>query len=221
MGRLNELLGAGAAYSKGVAIQFGQDEQEGVPTLAPELVPVSDIHQRPEQWALHGGTLLYGFVQVSAGGAGNHAQAAVEPAADSDGRATELVIVEEIIIIPSAAQIYSVHTSTTALGTSTGNLVARDARRIVTAGGSGASGTRIRTSNSIPAAGLNATLWTTGIAVLATEVGVPIHIPLDFVLVAPWSIRVIATTANTPLNTVMFKVRVRPGGPRELSIGNV
>lgn len=210
MGRLNELLGPAANFSRGLATMFGLQEQEGVPTVAPELVPVSDIHARPEQWALHGGTLLMGTIQVAAGGAGNTSQCAIEPGAG------EVVIVERLVYQPLASSLQvALFSSSTPLTTSTGNLVARDARRIVTAGGGAASGTRIRTENGV-FGGSASTLFNLGTNLVAGEV---YDIPLDVVLVSPWSLRLANLTSNAVLGNANWFVRVRPGTPRELTSG--
>ena len=212
MGRLNELLGAAAGYSRGLSGQFNLDEQEGVPTLAPELVPTSDIHQRPEQWALHSGTLLVGTILVAAGGVGFNSQTAIEPGAG------ELVIVETIeLFLDGTTAGYRLALSSVPLSTSTGNLVARDARRIVTVGGSGASGTRIMTKNDAATSGVATTIWR-----FPTPVGEVMHtLTLDLVLVTPWSLRLINDTTNTSLKTTNWRVRARPATPRELAIGAI
>lgn len=211
MGRFNELLGAASQYSKGLAALFNVQEQEGVPTLAPELVATSDIFMRPEQWALHGGVLLWGRHKVNAGGAGNRSQSAIEPGAD------ELVIVEKIVLgAAAAANDLLLSLSIIPLTTSTGNLVARDARMIVTGGGSGKSSTRIREQNNVPLSGT-----ATGCCMLQTPANISIEIQLDMVLVAPWSLRLLAGADNVAIDTVTWFVRTRMATPRELSIGSL
>jgi len=212
MGRLNEMLGAAASYSRGLSVQFNLDEQEGVPTVAPELVPTSDIHQRPEQWALHSGTLLIGTVIVAAGGVGFNSQCAIEPGAG------ELVIVETLEIFLDSSSIgLRLAISQVPLTASTGNLVARDARRIVTAGGSGNSGTRIMTKNDAATSGVASTIWR-----FPLPVGeILLTLKLDLVLVPPWSLRLINDTTNTSLKQTNWRVRARPATPRELAIGAI
>jgi hypothetical protein len=210
MGRFNELLGAASQYSKGLAALFNVQEQEGVPTLAPELVAMVDIFSRPELWALHAGTLLWGSAVVVAGGAGNRSQAAIEPGTD------ELVIVERIAVGAPASVSISLRLSTVPLTTSTGNLVARDARRIITAGGSGASGTRIMTQNNAPLSGS-----ATQTAFIQVPAATTVHIPLDMVLVTPWSLRIVAAADNVNLDAFTIWVRTRMATPRELAIGSL
>lgn len=214
MGRLNELLGAAAYYSRGIAAQFNQDEQEGVPTLAPELVPTSDIHMRPEQWALHGGTLLIGRSAVAAGGVGFHSQSAIEPGVG------ELVIVEKVAFCFSgnpASQDLKMYSSQNALPDSTGNLVSRDARRIITSGSSGASGTRIREGNGAALTGTASIIWEPNTASGTVPAQGYTEVELDYVLVSPWSIRLVNITANQALMCTWW-VRARPATPRELAV---
>lgn len=211
MGRLNELLGAAAHYSRGLAAQFGLQEQEGVPTVAPELVPTSDIHMRPEQWALHGGMLLWGRSDIAAGGAGFRSQVAIEPGVG------EVVIVERVDVDLSTgvAVDYILGLSRVALTNSTGNLVARDARRIISAGGGAPSGTRIRTANGAALADL-----ATQVAIInqASTAAAPRRmVQLDCVLVAPWSLRLLPAVDNAAISNVTWWVRTRPGTPRELA----
>src|SRR5882672_3492940 len=109
MGRMNEMLGPAAEYSKGLTALFGLQEQEGVPTVAPELMPGVDIFGRPEFWALHAGTLLWGQILVGAGGAGNASQMSIEPGVN------ELVIVEGFLTGAAGATIINGYLSTTPL----------------------------------------------------------------------------------------------------------
>lgn len=50
---------------------YGVSELGAVPTIAPELMPVCSIWERPEFWALLGGRLVSGRFVQPAGGAGN------------------------------------------------------------------------------------------------------------------------------------------------------
>lgn len=210
MARLNELLGAAQQWSKGIAAQFGLEEQEGVPTVAPELVPVSDIHARPEQWVLHGGTLLWGRSALSAV-AGQFSQSAIEP---GEG---EVVIVEKLILAhPAVALTYRLGLSTVPLTSSTGNLVTRDVRSVVTAGGSARSGTRIRHQNS-------ATL--SDVASNTLEITLPatvqiVTIDINQVLIQPWSLRCMVIAQNEAMLVNWF-VRARAGTPRELAVNQL
>lgn len=195
------MLGAAANYSRGVAVQFGLEEQEGVPTVAPELVPVSDIHQRPEQWALHGGSLLHGALQNGVI-AGERSYVQIQPGTG------ELVIIEGMWVETTAQYLWV--TTNAAMDTSTGNLFARDARVIVTAGGSARSGTRLR-RNSAAASGIMNSITAAFVA--------GVYYPLDIVLVDPigWAIGPQAVATTTGL--ISFKVRSRPATPRELQAG--
>lgn len=49
---------------------FGLEEQNAVPTVAPELMPTTSPWERPEFWALTGGNLCVGTVSSAGGGAG-------------------------------------------------------------------------------------------------------------------------------------------------------
>jgi hypothetical protein len=211
MGRMNEMLGAAANYSRGIAVQFGLEEQEGAPTVAPEIIPTSDIHMRPEQWALHGGTLLWGQPNAAAV-AGVQSHCSIEPGVG------ELVIVDGVLLVPdTVAKDVNFTIASSPLADSTGNLVARDARRIVSAGGSGASGTRMRQQNLVAPPAPASTI--TRITLISN--GPPVWVPMDLVLVAPWSLRLHNQSVNVALERHLFFVRVRPGTPRELSIGNL
>jgi hypothetical protein len=211
MGRLNEMLGAAAQYSRGIAVQFGLEEQEGVPTVAPELVPVADIHARPEMWHLHGGSLLWGKLGVGQGGAGTRSQSAIEPGIG------ELVIVESIVIEDDSDQFWTISLSSTPLSGSTGNLVPRDARRIVTTGGGGTSGTRIRQQNNVAIGGIATEVMKLRCTPAATKQ----QIWLDCVLVSPWSLRFYPDADNTALPDHTIFARSRPGTPREIALGAI
>lgn len=206
------MLGAAANYSRGLATQFGLEEQEGVPTIAPELMPVSDIHMRPEQWGLHGGTLLIANVNIIAGGAGNRSQAAVEPGVG------ELVIVERIILQGATAQTVQIFFSRTPLTSLGSTMIARDTRKFSdpTSTGRAASGTKIRfqSNTDITNAGDNLVIHSR--AALALSI-----IPLDVVLVTPWSLRIAPNNNNETLEPTTFIVRARPATPRELAIGAI
>lgn len=56
MARFNELLGGAANYSRALALALGLEEQEGVTTVAPEIVPTFNLWERPELWYLFRGT---------------------------------------------------------------------------------------------------------------------------------------------------------------------
>lgn len=207
MGRLNEMLGSAAGFSRGLAAMLGLQEQEGVPTVAPELVPTTDIFMRPEQWALHGGSLLWGRNAIAAGGAANMTYSSIEP---GEG---ELVIVESLIPPITGADHY-LTLSFTPLTQLTGNLVARDVRRISTTGGSASSGTRMSSKNDAPTAG-DASL----VAYIPTTAGaVPPQIELNCVLVKPWCLRLRTVSLNVAIGEHTWFVRARPATPRELAV---
>lgn len=210
VGRLNELLGAASAYSRGLATQFGLEEQEGVPTVAPELVPTSDVHMRPEQWALHGGTLLWGRCDSgSATGFNSQAELVV-------GRG-ELMIVEGILFVPSvvAARI-NVGINGALLRQSTGNLVSRDSRRVISPGFSGNSGSLIMQEN-----GAAVTIASIITRIPLPANGPPVWVPLDLVLVRPDRLKIWEETTGQALEQHIFFCRVRPGTPRELAVGSI
>jgi hypothetical protein len=212
MGRMNEMLGAAAAYSRGVAVQFGLEEQEGAPTVAPEIIPTIDLHSRPEQWALHGGTLLWGRCTPAAV-AGNQAGAQLIPGTG------ELMIVEGIQFVASnlAAAINIAVGSGTIFPDSTGNLVSRDSRRVMTPGFSGASGSRILQQHS--AAGFGSASIISRVIIASNSQS--FFFPLDLVLVFPHSLMIWEQATNQAMENHVFFCRVRPGTPRELSIGNL
>jgi hypothetical protein len=211
MGRMNEMLGAAAGYSRGVAVQFGLEEQEGAPTVAPEIVPTSDIHMRPEQWALHGGTLLWGRCTPAAV-VGQQAGAMIVPGVG------ELLIVEGIMFVGGtlAANI-NIGVGGALFPDSTGNLVARDARRVVTAGFSGSSGSRILQRHS--AAGMDSASIITRISIPASSQ--PFWYPLDLPLVYPHGLKIWEQATNQAMENHVFFARARPGTPRELAVGNL
>jgi hypothetical protein len=208
---MNEMLGAAAGYSRGVAVQFGLEEQEGAPTVAPEIVPTSDIHMRPEQWALHGGTLLWGRCTPAAV-AGNQAGAMILPGVG------ELLIVEGIMFVGGtlAANI-NIGVGGAIFPDSTGNLVSRDARRVVTAGFSGASGSRILQRHS--AAGMDSASIITRISIPASSQ--PFWYPLDLPLVYPHGLKIWEQALNQAMENHVFFARARPATPRELTVGNL
>jgi len=153
--------------------------------------------------------LLWGQILVGAGGAGNASQMSIEPGVN------ELVIVEGFLTGAAGATIINGYLSTTPLTGATGNLVARDARRIVLPGGTAASGTFIRQQNNTPLGGTATQCFH-----MTTPNGDTRRIPLDLVLVAPWSLRLVNGTNNSPLEITVW-VRVRQATPRELSIGSL
>jgi hypothetical protein len=62
-------LGRGA-IGNAFARLHGMGNLNAVPTLAPEILPTSDIWLRPEFWALQGGALGTALYSAAAGGAG-------------------------------------------------------------------------------------------------------------------------------------------------------
>lgn len=210
---MNELLGSAAEYSKGFAALFNLQEQEGVPTCAPEIIPVSDLWARPELWALHGGSLLGCEIEVAAGGAGNTSQMAIEPGIG------ELVIVEDVVWSNNTGVTFTglASLSVTPLTTSTGNMFSRDMRRNATPGGNAISGTIVRSKNDAPTSGSLTTVQRVTVPAATTLPA----IPLDIVLVSPWSLRFMSAIANIALPPIHIRVRVRQATPRELSIGSL
>lgn len=210
---MNEMLGAAGEYSKGLTALFNLQEQEGVPTVAPEIVPTLDLFGRPELWALHGGSLIIGRSGViGAGGAGTNAQVQIEPAQG------ELVIIEDVWLVHGVAASIAFAVSVNSLAASTANLVARDSRRVINTGGIGSYATAMHLRGDVAVAGTASTIMDFNTTVAGPSIG---PIPLDLVLISPWKFRVYNTTQNAAFGGLNIRMRIRQATPRELSIGSL
>jgi len=83
MGRFNELLGPGARYSRGANRVFGLQEQEGVTTVAPELMPVLELGSPPAEIRLFVGRKDWIGGLASTGGVGTRAHQQIFNPVDS------------------------------------------------------------------------------------------------------------------------------------------
>ena len=177
--------------------------------VAPEFTLGVEMFSRPEFWALHAGSLLWGQVDgVAAGGVGFNSQCAIGNPAGSNS----LLIVEQLAVANITSQGYRLALSQTDLTTSTGNLVLRDLRRATTAGASGPISARIRTQNTTATANIASQVGF--LAGLANEMR---FYPCDLVLAPSWSLRVIQETTNTAIDArVMFWARERTARQDEL-----
>lgn len=214
---MNELLGAAARFSRGLAVQFGLEEQEGVPTVAPEIMPTSDIHSRPEQWHLMGGVLLQGMSPaVPNGGAGTRSQIAIVPGAG------ELTILESIRYRTTGRlRVYWIAPATALAGnwSTTAAITSREARRIRGVGASPQSGCLLWQNG-----GLDASIAAAAAICDFAASGLDDHwreIRFDLVTVPEWRLLIDNGVDNTTLPAMFFKLRVRPATPRELAIGAV
>lgn len=210
MGRFNEMLSQGAElYPRGLAAALGLEEQPGVRTVAPEVMPTFSFGTPHELFGLLGPSMWGVISGLAAGGAGNRSQMAIENPANS-GR---LLMLDRIYFFTSVDENLTAAISQTPLTTSTGNLVERDLRWARTAGGSGGHVARLRTQ--INAALANVASNVGGIRSLAAR---PMALQLDCVLPPSWSFRIFANADNTAINSnVVFFARERAAPARELT----
>lgn len=209
MAHFNEMLSQSAElYSRGLAVALGIEEQPGVRTVAPEVMPTFSFGSPYELFGLLGPSMWGVISGLAAGGAGNRSQMAL----DNPARSGRLVMLDGIYFFTSVDENLTTGISQTSLTTSTGNLVERDLRWARTAGGSGGHVARLRTQ--INAALANVASNVGGIRSLAAR---PMYLRLEAVLPPSWSFRIFANADNTAINSnVVFFVRERTAPAREL-----
>lgn len=211
MGRFNELLNTGALFGRGFGIGLGLQEQEGVTTSAPELMPTYSLDDQLDRYALTAGILQMGLQQgLAAGGVGFRSQIAMDNPAGSGW----VVTLERIIIFSTAQEDLLLGWSATQLTGSTGNLVARDSRQISTPGFGAPSPARIRTQNNAAQTGL-----ASNIAQLRMPANTPQDYHLDLVIAPGHSVRLFPGADNTAIaSAITFFTRSRPINLRELTL---
>lgn len=179
--------------------------------VSPEIGVNVDLFSRPELWALHGGSLMWGLLDgLGAGGAGFRSQVALSmvPATRS------LFVLERLILSSTTAESLFLGWSSTDLTSSTGNLVGRDTRRFTTTGGSAPATARIRTQNNAALANL-----ATNTAAVVVAVNGTVILDLDAVIGPGWSLRVFASADNLAIvSRLTFIGRERSCTPDELAV---
>lgn len=175
---------------------YGLDDLNAIPGVAPEILPVSSIWERPELWALTGGTLGSIRTQAAAPGAGQSRYMALYNPATSGS----ILIVEQLHIATAILVIWG----TRVAGAITTPLGHRDTRMRVGAGFFGM------------AAGADVGFAATGTIISATlgaMTGIN-SVDLDFVI-QPGDGFVIAAPDNTAIDCTLT-CRLRAAAPAEL-----
>lgn len=209
MTRFNELLNSGALISRQLGILTGMQEQDGVTTIAPELMPILDPDGQLDRTGILYKLLGGHQPGLAAGGAGFRTQFSLDNPAGSGS----IVTLERLEFCTGTAESLQVAWSAVPLTGSTGNLGWRDTRRILTPGFSGGFAARIRLQN-------NAAL--SGTAFNLDFVRVPLNITIkknyQLVIAPGHSIRIHALADNVAIaSEVYFVVRERQANDRELS----
>lgn len=97
MARFNELLAG--RFNEGISSVLGIAEQEGVKTVAPELMPVYQVErEKPEHAFPKQERLAFGYGSQAAGGAGTYAQFGVYNPVGS-----QLLVCVDLLVLGSAA----------------------------------------------------------------------------------------------------------------------
>lgn len=123
--RYNEILGPAARYSRGLARILGLEEQDGVTTVAPELMPVLAIESDRPEWA---------FLKDEVLGVGRTEVAAVANQTSfvqlfNPSGSNVLIVIEQIAVGAGVAAFARVRSHAAALGATTGDENFRDLRR--------------------------------------------------------------------------------------------
>jgi hypothetical protein len=174
----------------GIGRLYGVDMPR-VSVIGSEIQLTTSPWERPEFWALLGGSLGWGLASLDAlAGNASHVQL-LNPA-----QSGVLLIVEKVWLnndAGSATYITLAIDSSTVLTTSTGGWVNRDLRRANTTGGSGSLAGRIRTQHGVVA------ITGSVIAQVLQAAFTTAVYDLDLVLPPGWSVRVFLGPSSAPI----------------------
>lgn len=197
--------------ASGIGRLYGVDfPQLGV--VGSEIQITTSPWERPEFWALLGGSIAHGFTRLAAV-AGIPSQTMLFNPVGSG----VLLIVESVLFANGggSTRFFSVNLKNDSAGfSSTGAWSNRDLRRATTTGGAGGCGCRILTNNA------TATTFNAAGPFLVLAAGQWALLPLDFVLPPGWGLcAVIGTPGFIVLNEQLdcgFFGRERPAPQTEL-----
>lgn len=206
--RFNELQNTGAIIGRGVGQLLALQEQEGITTSAPELMPVISLDDQEDRLFLQGYALLMGVqAGVTAGGAGFRSQMAI----DNPPNSGVICEIERIQIAATASETTTHSISFVQLNSSTGNLVSRDLRNVISAGGSAPSPIALRIQNTIALSGEASVTGRFSVAAATTT-----ELIMKIVLGPGTSWRIRAEADNVAIvNFYTFFIKSRALNPRE------
>ena len=190
-------------FSNVFARVFGVDELDAVSTLAPEVMPTTSPWERPEFWALLGGSLCGGRASMAAVVGQNSAVGIGNPAGSG-----VLTILERVILRSAVACTFGVRGFDEGIFNVLVAPIHRDTRRASSSGGpfNAGIGTRIRQgSNAGDMVGGNVLFVATG----------PLDIPLEMVLAEATMLAISPGTLNVAVEAA-FIFRERAAMPDEL-----
>lgn len=188
----------GNAYAR----LHGIEDLNSVPTLAPEILPVTSIWERDEFWALLGGKLVTAKYVHSAPGAGNVACAQL---ANPPGDQKQIVLLERILIASAVLMEWYIGAGISVIST----LVDDNLRDQRMNAGLGVGG--VGSGMAVARVGFVAAFSTTGGAMLG-----PCILPMSVIL-PPASEIVFRGPDNGAIN-VTLEWRERPCTEQELSL---
>jgi len=205
--KFNELLSVAQRYATGLAAQLGLEEQEGVTTVGPEIMPVLELGEGmpPEMRRWAGERLCGGSISQAAGGAGTFARAVLENPADT----AIVAIVEEIWFgMGASASLVDLRTAPNIVSGLVG-LQVPTFRDTSLQFGTSAPVCRVRSAADATSPGSTYSTWRKA----GDQISVQLRHPI--VLRSPGSLIVFVQTANIILEA-SFLWRERPATRREL-----